>query len=59
MHSKKLSTNSDYSKLTRILNVYNDLEIFDLNDRSKPKYAYTVVQSNDGYLMKTRTKQQF
>ena len=56
LHLKKLSANSDYSPLTRILgmNVYNNLEIFDLNDRSKPKYAYTAIQSNNGCPMKTR-----
>ena len=39
--------------------IYNDLEIFGLSDRSKPKYAYTVIQSNNGYPMKTRKEQQF
>ena len=56
MHPKKLSTNSDYSQQTRILNVYNDLEIFNLNDRSKPKYVYTAVQSNNRYHRRTVLK---
>ena len=49
LHLNKLSTNSDYSQLTRILNANNDLEIFGLNDRSKPIYAYTAIQSSNGY----------
>ena len=52
MHLNKLSANSDHAQLTRILNVYNGLKIFDLNDRSEPKYAYTVVQYNNEYLIK-------
>ena len=58
LHRKKLSANSDYSPLTKILgmNVYTDLEIFDLNDRSKSKYANTAIQSNNGCPMKTRTE---